>query len=357
MAAPPVFARSARRSAAARERSTRLSATLLEFTIREVFMRRARFPDFRTAIGAARWAALLTAAMLVMNDSRLVRAQGEFAYPAYSFEGDLQGFGPNGAVTISLDTIGATDGANSMKFAMPSFATFVGALTSTLAPQVGDPPGLDFVVFDLTITEQVPAEGFVSAGITVFGASQPDFPGGQRFGEQAQFQFDENLVIGDLAINTPHEVRIDLTQATHPLTGAAASFEEIFGNAGTGPNDLIPTGFQIYINKSNTAPWTGYIDNVRLGVKFDADFNVDTAVNSADLGIWKGAFELDVLGDADGDLDTDGNDFLIWQQQLGPTIVAAGVPEPATLWLAACGVAGAAVRRRTFASRLDGSAR
>ena len=253
-------------------------------------------------------------------------------------------------MTVTLDTIGATDGTNSMKVSIHQLATFVGALTSTLTPQVGDPPVLDFVVFDLTLTEVFPAEGFVSAGITVFGASQPDYPGGQQFGLQAQFQFDEDLLIGDLAVGT-HEVRIDFTQATHPLTFTAASFEEIFGNVGTGPNDLIPTGFQIYINKSQQAQWTGYIDDVRLGVKFDADFDNSGVVDGTDLSIWKGAFELDAAGDADGDLDSDGNDFLIWQNQLGPTIVAPAVPEPGAISLLAPAAMIAATwmggRRRT----------
>jgi hypothetical protein len=250
---------------------------------------------------------------------------------AYSFEGDLQGFAPNGGgVTVELDTIGATDGANSMKMSVIQAATFVGALTTSLAPEIGDPPGLEVVRFDLTITEAFPTEGFVDAGITVFGATQPDFPGGQQFGLQAQF-LGNQFPLGDLPVGT-HQIEMELTSATHPLTFQTASFNDIFGEFGSGQNDLIPTGFQIYINKSSNAPWTGYIDNIRvgsLGAGPDADFNDDTFIDGTDLGIWRDAFGSSALGDADGDGDSDGEDFLIWQRTIGGALVgAAAIPEP-----------------------------
>lgn len=269
----------------------------------------------------------------------------------YSFEDDLQGFGPNGGgVTITQDTIGATDGISSMKMSIVQGATFVGALTAVLPEEIGDPPGMDTVLFDLTITEAFPAEGFVDAGITVFGASQPDDPNGQQFGLQAQF-FDNQFPLGDLAPGT-HEIRMDLTSAVHPLTFVSGSFNDIFGTSGSGPFDLIPTGFQIYINKSANAPWTGYIDNIRVGMSppsADADFNDDGLVDGIDLGVWKSGFGVDATGDADGDLDSDGADFLAWQQQFGGAMAVAAVPEPGALGAAWLALAGLLVMRRTRA--------
>ena len=62
-------------------------------------------------------------------------------------------------------------------------------------------------------------------------------------------------------------MQIDLSSATHPLTFAAGqSFNEIFGTVGSGPNDVIPTGFQLFFNQSgglDAAPVIVYIDNVR----------------------------------------------------------------------------------------------
>ena len=66
------------------------------------------------------------------------------------------------------------------------------------------------------------------------------------------------------------------------------------------------------------APWTGYIDNIRLGVNPDANFNHDTQIDGVDLGIWKTSFGGGAGGDADHDSDTDGADFLVWQRQFGP---------------------------------------
>jgi len=72
---------------------------------------------------------------------------------------------------------------------------------------------------------------------------------------------------------------------------------------------------------------------------FAADFNDDGRVNGADLTKWSGDFGMNPGSDADGDGDSDGNDFLIWQRQLGSGVpaaaAAAAIPEPATGLLAA----------------------
>jgi hypothetical protein len=185
------------------------------------------------------------------------------AQTLYSFESPAvnpDGFGPNGGgVTITQDTIGATDLTHSMKVSVVTGATFVGALTGVVNPLIGDPPGLNSLVFDMTL-DQPFAGGFALVGVTIFGASQPG--PGQQFGLQAQFADFEH--IGGKAPGT-YTVQIDLTSATHPLTFAAnQSFNDIFGTVGSGPDDIIPTGFQLFFNKSNDAPLTAYIDNIRI---------------------------------------------------------------------------------------------
>jgi hypothetical protein len=74
-------------------------------------------------------------------------------------------------------------------------------------------------------------------------------------------------------------------------------------------------------------------------ISIPGDFNNNGVVNSADLTVWRGAFGTGPGADADSDGDSDGNDFLIWQRNLGvgspATAVAGVVPEPASLALAA----------------------
>lgn len=297
--------------------------------------------SFFSWIGPVRGLLAYAAALAVIGTLSFTSISRADLTLAYSFESDLEGFGPNGGgVTISQDTIGATDGAGSLKMSIVTGATFVGALTGNLTPEFGDPPGLEVIVFDLTITQAFPNnEGdYVDAGITVFGASQPDYPGGQLQGLGAQF-FDDQASLGDLPIGT-HEIVMPLTSAVHPLTFEKGSFNDIFGGFGAGVDDVIPTGFQIYINKSATAPWTGYIDNVRIGTlpTLDADFNDDGFVDATDLQLWTEAFGPNTGGDANDDGVSDGADFLLWQQQFGPVGAATAIPEPTTL-----GVAGVAL--------------
>jgi hypothetical protein len=82
-----------------------------------------------------------------------------------------------------------------------------------------------------------------------------------------------------------------------------------------------------------------------------ADFNHSGSVNSADLAVWKGAYGANLNGNADGDSDTDGNDFLIWQRQLGAAssvTAAASIPEPATAALLFFGATVQATWLRAF---------
>jgi hypothetical protein len=84
--------------------------------------------------------------------------------------------------------------------------------------------------------------------------------------------------------------------------------------------------------------------------RLTADFEVDAQVDGDDLDIWKSSYGKNRGGDADGDGDTDGRDFLIWQQQASAqTIIAMPVnltvPEPETALLL-LGLAPLGLRRK-----------
>ena len=276
----------------------------------------------------------------------------------YSFEPGLEGFAPNGGgIMVAQDTIGATDGTSSMKVSIVSGASFVGALTGNLAPAIGDPPGVDFVRFDLTILEQFPTEpgDFIDTSIMLFGSSQPDYPGGQLEGLQLQF-FVDQVPLGDLDVGT-HEVQIDLTTSTHPLTFEDGSFNDIIGTEGSGEFDIIPTGFQIYFSKSSTAPWTGYIDNVRVGLVVEGlagDYNGNDEIDAADYTVWRDAMTAgatDLLNDSTPGT-VDESDFVYWRDNFGDMLGSgagsgtAVIPEPGSGLLLLVGGLLLSVERR-----------
>jgi hypothetical protein len=79
-----------------------------------------------------------------------------------------------------------------------------------------------------------------------------------------------------------------------------------------------------------------------------ADFDNDLDVDADDLAEWRAAYALTDVGDADADGDSDGADFLAWQQQLGLTAARAAitsVPEPSALALVCIAVLIGARRR------------
>jgi hypothetical protein len=87
---------------------------------------------------------------------------------------------------------------------------------------------------------------------------------------------------------------------------------------------------------------------------FGADFDEDGDVDGHDLVEWRTGFGTSgtashIQGDADGDQDVDGVDFLILQRQLGsPASVAAtaAIPEPAALTLVVSPALARFLRRR-----------
>jgi hypothetical protein len=248
---------------------------------------------------------------------------------AYSFESDQNGpdgFQPNGGGEYTQDTIGATEGTNSMKVALVGFGnTFVGGLTAIINPTptgavISDPPGIDHVLLDVTVTEEFIGT-FANMGVTVFGCTQDGMCG------QQQQYFNEQAV--DLPIGTHRDLRIDLTSSHQ--TGE--SFNEAFGEQGS-DSPLVPTHFQLFFNKPATSDLTLYIDNVRVGMTAAGvlgDYNANGSVDAADFVLWRGGGPLENEVADPGTIGV--ADYDEWRARFGnPTAGSSGnaglVPEP-----------------------------
>lgn len=82
-----------------------------------------------------------------------------------------------------------------------------------------------------------------------------------------------------------------------------------------------------------------------------ADFNEDGFVDATDLATWKAGFGVNDTGDANGDLVTDGSDFLVWQREFTGSSAASAIPEPATLVVGLVGGLALVMGGRRRASR------
>ena len=78
----------------------------------------------------------------------------------------------------------------------------------------------------------------------------------------------------------------------------------------------LPNGARVLTNLGGSFQVTYASNNVRLSnflAPIPADFDHNGVVDAADLGVWSTAIAGETAaGDANGDGQTDGNDFLVW---------------------------------------------
>ncbi len=87
---------------------------------------------------------------------------------------------------------------------------------------------------------------------------------------------------------------------------------------------------------------TGLLEVSTFVAPIPGDFNQNGAVDGDDLAQWEGDFGQNGNSDADGDGDSDGFDFLVWQQNYtgsSPLATASAVPEPCSMVLLLAGFA------------------
>jgi hypothetical protein len=181
--------------------------------------------------------------------------------PVYSFEELVPGGGvpgPDGffglGAVVSQETdIGVTHLEYSMKYTAGG-GGFVGARTESVPPSLNNPPGVEYVLFDLHVPELAGDLTFADIGVTVFGH---DLDNGV-FG--IQNQFTDVASITALGVGQHHDVRIDLDAEFF----SGESFNELFGDDASDMD--VASAFQFFISKNAGVPLTIYIDNVRFAV-------------------------------------------------------------------------------------------
>ena len=196
-----------------------------------------------------------------------------------------------------------------------------------------DGDGLADVVIDLDENQDefpVWAADFTDpwGGIEEMGDGQPDTI--QTFGA-----LGDTLLLGDMN-NDDLADRVVVQTANLTEPNWAANFTDFLGLFISGDVDIFQSAsfgtvadeflLADIIDINGTAPLQG-------------DFDGNTVVEGADLPLWQAGFGRASGagigdGDADFDGDADGNDFLIWQRNLGAGAPAtAAVPEPSSLLL------------------------
>jgi len=152
--------------------------------------------------------------------------------------------------------------------------------------------------------------------------------------------FDRLVASGDVVLDGYLNIDIDEISPGMPFVPALGqTFNIITANTVTGQFDYydtsgMPAGLAFHLNYLNNAVQLEVVNKTIYAADFDDDGDVDLT----DFAIWKGAFGLNQLGDANGDNISDAADYSIWRDQLGSVSGGAGsggfglaaVPEPAS---------------------------
>ena len=191
------------------------------------------------------------------------------------------------------------------------------------------------------------ARWIIQDGDEQFYISQFSVTGQQdNYGQSNEFLDPLN---SQWALYSPTDFSVDFDQDAGDLVWLDPTVESLF-------EDIQAFGLYIENDTPSNELTKFSLDEIRfnaaVGEAFkSADFNLDGAVNDLDLALWQSSFGSADGGDADGDHDTDGSDFLRWQQQLSDSVsssmgvsssmdvgtlanpLAVQVPEPSSIIL------------------------
>jgi len=172
-------------------------------------------------------------------------------------------------------------------------------------------------------------------------------------------QFDR-LVVNGAALLDGY-LDIDIDGGFVPVLGQ--TFNIVFASAGlsgtfeTVDSSGMPAGLVFHVSYLPTAVQLQVVSNPN----FAADFDNDGDVDSTDYKIWRAAYGLNQLGDANGDNISDAADYVVWRHMFGSTAPLPGggsagappsqmaVPEPSISLL--CGLAIASLFRMRRVAR------
>jgi hypothetical protein len=218
------------------------------------------------------------------------------------------------------------------------------------------------------VTARLMAERFGGSRLTFSGlatsvTNAPAPPG--QFNATAQVSFVQSFttaapqwLVFSAKIDSPPAdpgvfASLNVTRAGQPVFSAGHTAGSTVAQSGLRPAGTYNLQGNIFSSASVPGTHTGLLDASVL-IAALADFNGNTMVDGGDLGTWRTGFGslsgTFASGNLDGDADTDGADFLLWQNQLGThAMVAAShaTPEPAAAALAAIGMLAAFAHCRT----------
>jgi hypothetical protein len=245
-------------------------------------------------------------------------------------------------------------GANAEK----TKTAIVGTVTESDNELVGS---IDIVTARLT-AERFGGSKLTFSGLATSVTNAPAPPG--QFNATAQVSFAQSfttaapqwLVFSARTDIPPSDaavlVTLNVTRAGQSVFSAGHTSGSTFVH-GLQPAGVYNVQGNIFSSASAAGTHTGLLDASVL-IAALADFNGNTMIDGGDLGTWRTGFGsltgTFASGNLDGDADTDGADFLLWQNQLGTqALVGANnaTPEPAAAALAAIGALAAFAHCRT----------
>jgi autotransporter-associated beta strand protein len=170
---------------------------------------------------------------------------------------------------------------------------------------------------------------------------------GDTLVQDGVLRFTSNTLssMGDVSLYTGGVLNLDTSSAQSTIDqlflDGVGKLPGIYGAVGSGA-------------KFETPLITGSGTLVVIGYRLPGDFDGNTFVDDADLALWRArannADGGDLDADANGDNNTDGTDFLLWQRHYGQSFpvtgAASAVPEPAAASLAGLALASLAAARR-----------